>query len=101
MTVEPIRPDEVLDLQQKLLPDEVIKAWNLLIAENFRGSTAVIYQDDAITRLEVHMDCSRDTVFKKGYLEIEDIYRKAGWTVKYDKPGYNENYKAFFRFTKV
>ena len=101
MTVTPISPEEVHELKQQLLPDEVIRVWNQLIAENFRGSISVIYQDEALARLETALDCSRDTVFKKGYLEIEDIYRKVGWTVKYDKPGYNEDYRAFFRFTKV
>jgi hypothetical protein len=32
-------------------------------------------------------------------LDIEPIYREAGWIVEYDKPAYCENYDANFTFT--
>ena len=31
---------------------------------------------------------------------IEPLYREKGWNVEYDKPGYNEFYKARFIFKK-
>ncbi len=43
---------------------------------------------------------ARAVVFAKGWLEVEDIYRKAGWKVKYDKPAYSENYPATFKFER-
>lgn len=46
------------------------------------------------------MDLLRGDVFERGYLDIEETYRKAGWSVVYDKPGYNETYDAFYTFTR-
>lgn len=43
---------------------------------------------------------SRQFIFDKHWLDIEDTYRKAGWNVEYDKPGYCENYDAYFVFSK-
>ena len=28
------------------------------------------------------------------------LFEEAGWNVQYDKPGYNENYDAYFKFTE-
>jgi hypothetical protein len=39
-------------------------------------------------------------MFNKHWFDIEDIYRKAGWAVEFDKPGYNESYESFFVFKK-
>ena len=33
-------------------------------------------------------------------MDFEDLYRKSGWSVSYDKPAYNENYDAFLIFNK-
>lgn len=41
-----------------------------------------------------------DEVFKKGWLNVEYLFRAAGWEVQYDKPGYNETYEAYFTFSK-
>jgi hypothetical protein len=33
-------------------------------------------------------------------MDVEDVYQKAGWEVEFDKPGYNEDYEANFKFSK-
>lgn len=33
------------------------------------------------------------------WLNFEGAYRRAGWKVEFDKPGYNESYPATFKFT--
>jgi hypothetical protein len=38
-------------------------------------------------------------IFDKHWLDVEDIYRRVGWKVRFDQPGYNEDYKAYFVFT--
>lgn len=30
---------------------------------------------------------------------LDAVYEKAGWKVSYDKPGYNESYDPYFKFT--
>ena len=41
-----------------------------------------------------------EKVFKNKWLDVEEVYRKAGWKVEYDKPGYCEDYEAYFVFEK-
>jgi hypothetical protein len=92
-----ITPDEALGLKEKLLPPFVMRVWNKLIAENLSGKTSIVMQSDAVDALTKF--CKRDEIFEKGYLEVEAIFRKAGWKVFYDRPGFNETYDATFEFT--
>jgi hypothetical protein len=92
----PIRPEEI----EQTLPEEVFTAFNELIRENLRGRVATVYQSDAEIRVADKLSLTKKEVMDKGYLDVEDAYRKAGWKVEYDKPAYNESYEAFFRFTK-
>ena len=92
MKVKPITPDEVAHE----IPDVIIEVVNTLIKEKWNGQKAHILQDEILLRLSI----PRDEVFEKHWLDFEPIYREAGWHVIYDKPGFNENYKAFFDFTK-
>ena len=42
---------------------------------------------------------SADKICEEGWLDVEDVYRKAGWEVIYDAPGYNESfYEPSFEF---
>ncbi|MEK7640643.1 MAG: hypothetical protein AAB389_01455 [Patescibacteria group bacterium] len=97
--VQPIKPSEVVQIKKEAMPDVVLQSFNELITENFDGTSAVVKQDDVVNLL-VKKGFTRDEIFKKGWLEVEDIYRVAGWTVIYDKPGYNEDYDANFEFRK-
>lgn len=96
MSVQPIRPDEIASL--KTFPDQVIEAFNELIVEKMVCGTAIVMVDDAINRIVAKMHIPRQTLFDKHYLDVEDVYRSAGWKVVFDKPGFNETYKAFYTF---
>lgn len=100
--VKPISPDEVILKKQESIPDGIFEAFNELIAENFNGHTAVIKLAD-VKRLACKKipDVSAETMFNKHWFDVEDIYRKAGWAVEFDKPGYNESYESFFVFKKA
>lgn len=105
--VKPISPSEITDLKLESLPDEMIKVVNQLIIDNWNGRSATIMQSaikDAFLQLyntthpNVVMTPAR--MFELHWMDFEDIYRKKGWKVEYDKPGYNESYEAFFVFKK-
>lgn len=100
MGIQPIKPNEIPQRQMDAIDDAVVEVWNNLIIKNFRGNQAVVYQDDAITVIQNAMGVDRSDVFENGWLEIEPLFRRAGWKVEYDKPGYNESYRASFTFTK-
>ncbi len=92
---KPITPKEAVNLGNDF-PYEVIEAFNELIVEG-RGT---VRQSAVVDRIMAKMpDIRRETIFKKGWLNIEGVYTKAGWTVEYDKPGYNEFYEAHWMFT--
>lgn len=98
MTLAAITPEEVTAKKLKTIPPVVIAIFNKMIVENFDEGQAILYQDEVVTNILTKIEVDRDTVFDKGWLNIEKIYEKAGWKVIYDKPPYNESYRAHFVF---
>ena len=94
--VKPISPKEVAGEKIRQMPDAVLEAFNELIARGGSGYVTVMQKD--VVALMVKKGLSRSEIFDNGWLDVEDIYRKAGWIVEYDKPGYNETYDAYFTF---
>ena len=95
----PITPNELTEMQRKLMPEEVIKAWNEMIAEAYDGTSADILLGDARTRIR-NVCGVYQIPYKENYLNIEDIYREAGWNVEFNKPDYTESYESFYEFSK-
>lgn len=98
--VKPISPGDIAEQKKRNLPDEVIETWNRMIAKTFSSGYACIKQEDVVKELSKTLKVPEGHIFKEGWLEIEDLYRQAGWTVEYDKPGFNETYPATFKFSK-
>ncbi len=98
--VKPISPSEATRLKKAAIPDVVFETFNELIAENISSGTAIVRQDEVVKRL-VDKGLNRQEIFDKGWLDVEPIYRKSGWAVSYDKPGFNEDpYPSKFEFRK-
>ena len=100
MPVRPLSPKNVQQEKNLSIPDEVIEVFNALIAENWNGTSAKVTQDEALARIVAVLEIPREHVFQLKYMDVEDIYRREGWHVDYDKPGYNESYGAYFVFSK-
>lgn len=98
--VEAISPKEVAAAKAKCLPEYVFRAFNDLIAERFTGGLARVEQDEAIRRIQFYSGhvLDRQEIFDRGYLNVEEVYQEKGWSVEYDKPAYNESYKAYWVF---
>lgn len=97
---KPISPTEVASAKLKNFPDAVIDTWNRMIASKWNGTSALIHQDQIVNLLAAANGVERHIVFDSGWLDIEEIYRKEGWSIYYDKPGYNESYEPSFEFKK-
>lgn len=97
---KPITPREITKAKKEALPDAVFDAFNELIAKNWDGHSATMLQKDVAALIASKLDISRQEVFDNHYLDVESLYRKAGWTVEYDKPAYCETYEATFKFSK-
>jgi hypothetical protein len=104
--VEPIKPRELTSLpnQVRLLPNEVIEAFNELIVEKWDGSSSVILQIEAISKILrkfKFQGLTRQQIFRRRYLEIEGIFRKVGWKVTYSRPSHSQDpFEPFFKFEK-
>jgi hypothetical protein len=106
--MKPITPGEIV--HEKAFPSYVIRAFNELIQENYRGRESKVLQDDVIERILSYANVgakpeepilTRAQIFELDYLDIEDMYKEAGWKVDYRKPDYNENpFPSYFRFKK-
>lgn len=92
---KPITPKELANAPSAHIPDEVIAAFNELIAETGGRVT----QDAVVKRILAKMpDVPREDVFTKGWLNVDSVYRKAGWKVAFDRPGSDETYQAYWTF---
>ena len=100
MEVKPISPSEI----KQIIPDWVIEGANLCIQDHYHelDGKSHFTQDeliDYVLKFAPDEYITRQTLFKNHWLDIEPIYREAGWIVEYDKPAYCENYAANFTFT--
>jgi hypothetical protein len=99
----PIKPEDMPKYKAEVFPEFVFQAFNLCIVENFCNGRATVYQKDVMNKmaslaLEEGIQLERGDIFSKGYLNVEDVYREAGWKVKYDSPAYCETYEAHYEF---
>ena len=104
MSIEPINPSEVLEIKDTLLPNEVIIAFNFLIAKNFKNGLAEISHDDAVSEIIFNFkkngkNIEYDEVLENNYLEVENLYRNKGWKVRFEKDELH-NKDKFFIFKK-
>ena len=97
--VKPVGPQEALELKIQRLPPKVIETWNRVIADHLTSDfTSNFFQDYIVNALAAAMVVTREKVFESNWLDVEEIYRREGWKVTYDRPGFNETYKATFSF---
>jgi ABC-type transport system substrate-binding protein len=108
--VKPISPKDVVQAKHDSLPDEVMRAFNTLIAERWDGHSSYIKQGEVVklivesleknpTYQDLNPEKIRKLIFEKGWLDVEGVFRKVGWKVEFDRPGYNETYEAHYTFT--
>lgn len=96
--VTAITPAQVTN--ERVFPDFVLEAFNFCIQKNFSGKCSTVKQNEVIEEIIVRSGRTilRADVFGEGYLNVEGVYRKQGWKVRYDKPGFNESYDAYYEF---
>lgn len=92
----PITPEEA-ELTYTI-PPEVYDAFNSLLQGKPRGKPIRIKQTEVVELIVTKLKCERKDIFENHWLDVEEDYRKAGWTVTYDKPGFNECYDPYYKF---
>ena len=97
--VAPIKPNEIIENLDKIIPQVVVQAVNELLKEQYRGKEVTIKQKDIISKIQsLDSSLTSDILINKKYLDFEKLYRDNGWVVSYDSPGFNESYEATFSF---
>jgi hypothetical protein len=96
---KPVTPQDIAAAKGARLPEEVIDVFNDLIVQGFSGSSSQVVQGEAAELIAERLGTTVEEVYKRGLLNVEEFYRAAGWNVRYDKPGFNESYAAFFVFS--
>ena len=97
--IQPITPDEMPKI---FVPDEVISIFNRHIKNNWNGEQSYILQDDLMQDIVRETGKTRDEIYERRWLDVEDIYRDAGWSVVYKSPCAmdGENFRSHFIFKK-
>jgi hypothetical protein len=95
--VTPIKPSDVVS---RPMPDVVLTACNELILKNFKRDYSVVFQSELIERiLELDKTITKKDLFDCGWLDIEPLYRKVGWKVKFKNPKLDGgSYPPYFEF---
>jgi hypothetical protein len=96
----PISPNEALAPSSGGIPEFVFTVFNQFLTTRIspRHPTANITQNEVLKKLE-ETGHTRAEILGRCWLDVEPLYEKAGWIVKYDKPGYNETYEPYWVFS--
>lgn len=97
--VKVLGPTEMIEHWKQALPDAVVETFNELLAKQFNGTSATIKHKDLLSAL-----CAKgvDTkiVSEQNWLfQTKQLYQDCGWKVKYDSPGWDDNFDSYFQFT--
>jgi hypothetical protein len=98
MMIEPITPAQAAERSMDFIPEFVYAAVNQLISENYSPGRRFNIKVKDIKELIFKTTNMSTADFNTKWLDFEPFYRKAGWSVSYDGPGYNESYDAFYEF---
>ena len=90
--MEALTKAEALELaKSRRFPEFVIAAFNDLLTDMVLKGESRITQEAAIKKImNYNPAVHREEIFSNHWLDVEDFYRQAGWTVTFYKPAYNE-----------
>lgn len=99
---EELTPDFLMKKKLENIPDAIINATTELIVAGISLSGSVTIKEKDIIKLACKKDdnLTSTKIYDNNWLDIEPIFRLAGWEVSYDKPAYCETYDATFTFSK-
>jgi hypothetical protein len=98
--VSPYSPAQAKEERAQTTPAEVITVINELLAQRSENHRISITQEEVVETLITRFEIPRENIFLNHMLNIESAYRANGWNVEYDKPSWNESYKAYWVFSQ-
>lgn len=106
-TVKPISPLEARNQKLQEIPDQVLEAFNEMIAKKLSNGGYSTFTLDEVRKLAIEKfvktgkyspKSAADKISEHHWMDVERLYEQAGWDVDYDQPAYNETYAAKFTF---
>jgi len=98
MPVEPISPAECRAAKSSI-PDLVFEEVNRLLVERAADPRRIVIFQKELLAACVRRGLVSETIFSSRWLDFEPYYRKKGWRVEYNSPGYNESFEASWVFS--
>lgn len=105
MSSKPIRPSEVKEHFDNNFPSFIIDAINDVIKESYRPNSKKfdvklsVVKNKIITAISNYNDeFNASYQFKDYFLDFENLYKKFGWKVSFDKATYGDSYESFYTF---
>jgi hypothetical protein len=101
----PLSPENAKEAQllwrKTNIPQGVIAVFNEFLCQELDDDgNAIIDQDDIVPVVAERMGVDRSVVYAKKWLDIEDIFREAGWKVEYVKLPYYDPGSHYWTFAK-
>lgn len=102
---KPINVEEIDSLFKESIPN-VVDVFNSLILKHYSTITksSVVKQEEVLEIVcgDEEENIKRSEVFYNHWLDVEEIFREAGWVVEYHKPFYmgGENFEPYYLFSK-
>lgn len=100
MSIRPISPNQLHTIKKKTTREIVYETVNEMLVENAGDRSRIILKLEDILMKLVARGLDKYELIDKGFMDFEPAYRKAGWKVDYDEPGWNETYPATYTFSK-
>lgn len=103
--MNPITPKELAKKVGCHIPKDIIKAFNNYLEENSELDDNVVtcrIELDAIVKyITKCTNFSSNDLYDKNYLDVEPVFRRAGWEVTFHKSPYYDTSPSFYVFSAV
>lgn len=90
-------PNDAIARHGETIPEEILGIVNDFLVARVHRKSFIISQQEIVDKLSL-TSITEAEALDKGWFDFEDAYRRRGWRVTYDRPGFNESYGAFWRF---
>jgi hypothetical protein len=98
----PITPAQAKNTESDFIPDWIIGVFNTMISAKYSNGESSFKRDEIIDAIQlVDRSLHRQDIFDRKWLDVEPVFRRAGWKVEYDQPAYNESYEPTYTFRGI
>lgn len=102
--IKPITPAQAKAGKQDSIPDFIYEAFNKFIIDNLSISGRSSFKQKKLVEYIIDTaaingdSLTSGIIFTNQWLDVEAIYEKQGWKVKYESPCIGESFDEYFEF---